>query len=358
MRCIMKAIDLTERRRNPLDNNKQSSTMNIMNQQNPEKKFISFTELPKLGINPHNVYSTPIGIYAYPLEFIIDALPYQKIFASNRPYYWIFEIDPSARVANIAPNGVLSDEDIRYIESNQKIPAEYKKQLAASEYTGRALMVVASMIAKNRSAAKTQDVDMVTKTRIITSNLNAVFRHFGYAAIIDHGSGTIHPNEPEQIMILDPRVIVNKKLYSNKVKNSSPEFMLACTRSTGVHVGKSLYPAGNKFEFNRTYDFVARYNTSSDSVDTEFVYQSYSKKYGIVSSIDCSDTSDFITIDETKGLKVPKILHYKIAVLDFDTNERTINEASYDNSQGLCIIEIMKSIILKFGDSYDMISMR
>lgn len=355
----MKTIDLTERRRNPLDNTKQSSMMNIMNQPNPEKKFISFTELPKLGINPHNVYGTPTAIYAYPLEFIIDAVPYQKIFASTRPYYWIFEIDHTARVANIQPNGALSDEDIQFIKSNQKIPAQLKKRLEESEYTGRALLAIANMVAKSKSANKTKDADALTTTRIVTANMNAALRHFGYSAIIDHGSGSIHPNEPEQIMILDPTIITNKKLYSNNVRNNSPEFVLACTRSSGVHIGKHLYPGGSKFEFNRTYDFTARYTPNNDSVIIEFIYQSYSKKYGIVSVIDCTESSNFTVLDERKGLKVPNVLNYKIAILDFETNERKIEEnLRYDNNQGLCLIEIMKSIVLKNGDSYDMISLR
>ncbi len=53
--------------------------------------YISFTEIPKLGINPDYEYDTPVGIYAYPLRevwtsLVNDTLP----FASDRPYVHVF----------------------------------------------------------------------------------------------------------------------------------------------------------------------------------------------------------------------------------------------------------------------------
>ena len=34
--------------------------------------FVSFTTVDKLGINPQSHYDTPLGIYSYPAEFIVD----------------------------------------------------------------------------------------------------------------------------------------------------------------------------------------------------------------------------------------------------------------------------------------------
>jgi hypothetical protein len=38
-----------------------------------EKKnaFVSFTTVPKLGINPQSIYSTPIVIFAYPISAVL-----------------------------------------------------------------------------------------------------------------------------------------------------------------------------------------------------------------------------------------------------------------------------------------------
>ena len=34
--------------------------------------FVSLTAIPKLGINPRSHYYTPLGIYAYPAEYVFQ----------------------------------------------------------------------------------------------------------------------------------------------------------------------------------------------------------------------------------------------------------------------------------------------
>ena len=66
-------------------------------------QYISFTAIDKIGINPRSTYSTPVGIYCYPLNkaggepsAILDSMyrynsfddiPYMK----NAPYIYMFE---------------------------------------------------------------------------------------------------------------------------------------------------------------------------------------------------------------------------------------------------------------------------
>tara|TARA_R110002074_G_scaffold179320_2_gene343320 strand:- start:441 stop:2516 length:2076 start_codon:yes stop_codon:yes gene_type:complete len=66
-------------------------------------QYISFTAIDKIGINPRSVYSTPVGIYCYPLtkaggepstildsmtrDESFDDIPYMK----NAPYIYMFE---------------------------------------------------------------------------------------------------------------------------------------------------------------------------------------------------------------------------------------------------------------------------
>lgn len=79
----------------------------------PEDYFISFTAIDKLGINPQSKYSTPLGIYTYPVEQFFDQYvgyvnettldPQDKKkkigefapFAGNNPWVWVMEIDRS-----------------------------------------------------------------------------------------------------------------------------------------------------------------------------------------------------------------------------------------------------------------------
>jgi hypothetical protein len=74
----MRYKELTEARRNPEQNPKISVNQAIKQRlqsgergtpDNP-KLFVSFTQLDKLGINPKSKYDTPLGIYAYPADYV------------------------------------------------------------------------------------------------------------------------------------------------------------------------------------------------------------------------------------------------------------------------------------------------
>jgi hypothetical protein len=68
--------------------------------------YISFTQDlsgPKLGINPKSKYSTPLGIYAYPLKIMWDTIKgYSEIpFANQHPNLYVFKPkDPSKVLYN------------------------------------------------------------------------------------------------------------------------------------------------------------------------------------------------------------------------------------------------------------------
>ena len=52
--------------------------------------FVTFTNIPKLGINPVNTFNTPLGIYSYPLVGGTDSGKISN-FATERPYAIVFE---------------------------------------------------------------------------------------------------------------------------------------------------------------------------------------------------------------------------------------------------------------------------
>lgn len=58
--------------------------------------FVSFTDLEKLGINPKSKYNTPLGIYSYPAEYILETteklMPMTVLpFAGDSPWANIFK---------------------------------------------------------------------------------------------------------------------------------------------------------------------------------------------------------------------------------------------------------------------------
>ena len=102
----MRITDIVEKRSNAELNPKVSVNQEIITALNSNTGqiagiancFVSFTALEKLGINPQSTYDTPIGIYAYPAEYVVkmagetsqmsDTLP----FAGEQPFVNIFSV--------------------------------------------------------------------------------------------------------------------------------------------------------------------------------------------------------------------------------------------------------------------------
>ncbi|CAM6053357.1 unnamed protein product [Sphagnum tenellum] len=54
--------------------------------------YVSFTDLPKIGMNPTSGYDTPLGIYAYPLKEMFGAFEDNAIpFADDREYIQVLQ---------------------------------------------------------------------------------------------------------------------------------------------------------------------------------------------------------------------------------------------------------------------------
>lgn len=246
----MKVLDIIEARRNPNQNPKTSINSKLISRANSASQlpdgtlncFISFTEIEKLGINPKSKYETPLGIYAFPAEYVLDlvgetdsmeALP----FAGGEPWANIFSI--KGNVLSIADLSIedahaVTDQMTKYYASALGIISiteaytnilEYwlaSSDEALVETPGGTLWYVTMKMAEDIAQAKSvKDL----------SAWNWIFRKVGIAAVYDSGAGIIHANEPSQIVVFSLESITNIE----RVKNSySPESM-----SGGARLGAS-----------------------------------------------------------------------------------------------------------------------
>lgn len=93
----MRYYELDEARRNPNLNQQSGFTkeLHAYAAKFPDG-FVSFTSLPKLGINPRSGFKTPLGIYAYPVEYVVQEIgdsPASGLpFAGEMPYANFFTI--------------------------------------------------------------------------------------------------------------------------------------------------------------------------------------------------------------------------------------------------------------------------
>ena len=79
--------------------------------------YITFTDLPKVGINPQYNFDTPAGIYAYPLqatwdEFVNDDLP----FASDRKYVQVLQSQGNIKDVSDYKDGDFEKDKAKLIE--------------------------------------------------------------------------------------------------------------------------------------------------------------------------------------------------------------------------------------------------
>jgi len=71
--------------------------------------FGSFTNLPKLGINPSTTYETPIGVYGYPMMYIVENYSessgkFEVPFAGDAEYLHIFTVKDMDQALEFNPD--------------------------------------------------------------------------------------------------------------------------------------------------------------------------------------------------------------------------------------------------------------
>lgn len=194
---------------------------------NDENYFITFTDINKVGINPKNVYGTPIGIYCYPLkemwkDLIEDDIP----FASERKYCSLLHytsgkiLDASATEADVKEAIKTLKKEFPELEKIKnfndffvynKDDEEDEFDDYEDEFDDRKVKATTpfhkiwylTMNVTQQIFGNTKRKDM----NGITVKWNVVLRKLGYAGAVDRkngkGEGVIHPNEPLQAVFFN-----------------------------------------------------------------------------------------------------------------------------------------------------------
>ena len=277
----MKIIDIFEKRSNAEMNEKVPVNFSIINRVSRTRDkvswvknvFVSFTMLDKLGINPKSRYNTPLGIYAYPGEYVWgkigDSDSMTKLpFAGNQPYVNLFSVN-----GNIVNLTRMYDETAD--EYYSKLPAiisairpkfknreEFLKQTIEDSYEysrkktagGRFWYVtyrLSNILGENNKAP------------IIW---NKIFRMLGIDGCIDEGDGIIHPSEPTQAVffsksiIYDVERVLNKysgeNIVKSKVTADNHRTLAAEINSlpTAFHIASRIIKSGEYSLINRISD--------------------------------------------------------------------------------------------------------
>ncbi len=223
--------------------------------------YISFTALEKLGVNPSSSYSTPLGIYAYPLKQIWDEYIEPSIaggrikgtldgvvpFAGDQPNVFVFSCPKQ--------DGFITDFS-RYtkgdLERDLEQLAEVVAQYNAKQGKPSTIEYARGLVAFWRKQSKTASRDKSSFGTLwyITYRLatelsvhknvnhdragavlvdkaaprvwNALLRRIGLKGFADkRGMGIIHKNEPIQAVFLSTEHLNIIGAYPNKVYDPS-----------------------------------------------------------------------------------------------------------------------------------------
>lgn len=160
-------------------------------------------QVPKLGVNPRSMWQDPKGVYFYPVDFLLSG--FERIVSGNqygldRPFYYVCDLNLND------PNGVdlgtMTWADVEAIaqrngwldqmqEFRQLPPEEQKKQLFSYSRPDLPGSFFWHFIDRNVKDGK--------------MTWNKAFRGVSY--IRDPNLSIIHSNEPDQVLVLNPRLI-------------------------------------------------------------------------------------------------------------------------------------------------------
>jgi hypothetical protein len=224
-----------EARRNPEQNPKISVNQAIQNQlDNTDDKvgasaiypeggiknlFVSFTEIEKLGINPGSTYKTPLGIYAYPAEYVVDSSSGGKSMHASLPFAgehpWVNIFKSRGNIVNLSSMNQTEAEKYYKVITSNVISSEFLGELIRRSYdeanfpdrAGGEFWYVTLKIAEHIARRKSIPVPRAW---------NRLFRTIGIDGCVDEGVGIIHESEPTQAVFFSSSAVELVERVANK----------------------------------------------------------------------------------------------------------------------------------------------
>jgi hypothetical protein len=186
---------LIEARKNPDQNTRTSVTDQLIDirdqSDDPTNLFVSFTQINKLGINPGSSFQTPLGIYSYPIDFVIRSHQHDQIpWAGGSPFIQVFSIPTRSNIW-VLSNSSQTPEIKQKLASVGAISKRLTKQDAKSVWLGQYPKF------KNKGMSNSE----------ISIKLRKDLRAVGIEGVIDNGQGIVNPNEPSMAVFFSTSVI-------------------------------------------------------------------------------------------------------------------------------------------------------
>ena len=233
--------------------------------------YATFTTLDKFAINTNTIYNTPIGLYAYPLSYVLRQRMENVPFASYAPFLWVFKAEvPENDIWNMK----INNPDIRNRvakstkdTTGKTIPADIddNKKLWRAMYS-----VVKTLAPPNKDSWEQGYKDQGVSQQAVLSS--KILKNAGIRAVIDPGTGAIHQNEKNQAVFfnIDDLSVIQK--FNN-------------TLTQDLEKEKKLAVGNEKVPFKKRLETAIHDRTRDPSLE----------KLPIPASVRASDLVDYIS---------------------------------------------------------------
>jgi hypothetical protein len=275
---------------------------------NPENLVVTFTAIDKVGINPKSEYDTPLGIYFYPIDFVIEK-KMNVPFAGEQPYLNVCEFTRPEKILHMTSDvnnqkgldllNVFAKEEvdlaIERLENNYELRSNYSK-----------LWLVTREIAKKRAIFTSDSLDVYYGGEEKTNEAvlwNANLRKCGIDGFVDHNTKTIHENEPTQGVVFTgtalrrilviPQILKKPLPDINKIPVHQIENLLKNKNLFNSDIEKFLDDAENKDEIAR---IIIQYKPEL-SDENVFTLLAYAENKDEIARILGSDNINKLDID-------------------------------------------------------------
>lgn len=251
---------LTEKRSHPELNKKNSVLDTLEKYKDDPSYFVSFTNIEKVGINPVNKFSTPIGVYSYNLKDLWnDWKAGDYFFGKDRPYVNLIKVDTD-KVLNV-DSYKLKKKDLNFLKNKYE---QYNKSKTSfsdflkniksnnSKDTLYKVKSPGSLIWK-----ATEELSKMIKNSDTNNTVvwNSLIRDMGYDAIVDKKS-TIHLLQSSQAVFLTPKSYKVVSRLENKLRDKGDA---KSEKKIDDYWGTSKQPFYRPGA-NPTVDLVVKYN--------------------------------------------------------------------------------------------------
>lgn len=170
-----------------------------------EKYYITFVAVDKVGINPQTPYDTPMGVYTYPLKYVLEEehVPFRGDNSSNK-----IKI-----LKRFSEKGLTSDATDKELEDCEKLMIEkygmldrdvedFKRVSNKRDNNYGKIWNITRRCANLINRQNNKDKAIIPKSISMWTKL---LLELGYEYSEDDGKGIIHPNEPHQAVFFSPK---------------------------------------------------------------------------------------------------------------------------------------------------------